>query len=55
VQPNKEMKLTSAERIGRSQLISGVRQTNGPDIPSGGAVEYGSRRPQRLGSARCDN
>ena len=25
--PNKEMKLTSAERIGRSQLISGVRRT----------------------------
>jgi hypothetical protein len=27
--PNKEMKLTSVERIGRSQLISGVRRTNG--------------------------
>jgi hypothetical protein len=25
--PNKEMKLTSVERIGRSQLISGVRRT----------------------------
>jgi hypothetical protein len=25
-QPNKEMKLTSVERIGRSQLISGVRR-----------------------------
>jgi hypothetical protein len=27
VTPNKEMKLTSVERIGRSQLISSVRQT----------------------------
>jgi hypothetical protein len=27
--PNKEMKLTSVERIGRSQLISGVRRTEG--------------------------
>jgi hypothetical protein len=26
---NKEMKLTSVERIGRSQLISGVRRTWG--------------------------
>jgi len=25
--PNKGMKLTSAERIGRSQLIPGVRRT----------------------------
>jgi hypothetical protein len=53
--PNKRMQLTKHEHIGASQLIRSVRQTNGPDIPSGGAVEYGSRRPQRLGSARCDN
>ncbi len=26
--PNKEMKLTSAEHVGRSQLISSVRRTS---------------------------
>jgi hypothetical protein len=31
VSPNKEMKLTSVERIGRSQLISGVRRTGRRD------------------------
>ena len=30
--PNKEMKLTSVERIGRSQLISGVRRTDEDEV-----------------------
>jgi hypothetical protein len=32
--PNKAMKLTSAERIGRSQLIAGVGRTEGRSMES---------------------
>jgi hypothetical protein len=43
--PNKEMKLTSAQHIGRSQLISGVR-------PTVGSPARGSR-PGRGHGAPC--
>jgi hypothetical protein len=48
VSPNKEMKLTSVERIGRSQLISGVRPTSGMRVRTR-AVALGGL----LLSARC--
>jgi len=50
-QPNKEMKLTSVERIGRSQLIPGVGQTLGRE--GGNATQADRMRHACLWAIAC--
>jgi lipopolysaccharide assembly outer membrane protein LptD (OstA) len=51
VRPNKGMKLTSVERIGRSQLIPGVRPTKSPPASERRRVDWGKGGLMRTSAA----
>jgi hypothetical protein len=51
---NKGMKLTSVERIGRSQLIPGVRRTNGGGLASVAFSKVEQRSIEGLLTAYCE-